>query len=275
MSLHPATVSSTERLIPVAILVFCAALSGGIWLATLERSEHERDEAIENEKRQNANLALAVEDHAIRTFQATDTLLRRAISRYGRDRRSQVLDDIINTSVGEQKLITYLGIADESGRSLTDSAALDASDREYFLHHRDHAGDTLFIGKPVVGRSSRKWSMHVTRRIDKPDGSFGGVAIAGIDPAYFADSIAWPTWAEVACRPDRLRRHRARAQSGRPDHPRRGPEPQSAAAETGGRTGATSSRQLHRAKQGGWYGAHLQLSHRQGSPLMRWSAPPG
>ena len=187
MSLHPATVSSTERLIPVAILVFCAALSGGIWLATLERSEHERDEAIENEKRQNANLALAVEDHAIRTFQATDTLLRRAISRYGRDRRSQVLDDIINTSVGEQKLITYLGIADESGRSLTDSAALDASDREYFLHHRDHAGDTLFIGKPVVGRSSRKWSMHVTRRIDKPDGSFGGVAIAGIDPAYFAD----------------------------------------------------------------------------------------
>jgi diguanylate cyclase (GGDEF)-like protein/PAS domain S-box-containing protein len=57
--------------------------------------------------------------------------------------------------------------------------------RESFLAHRDKEGRGLFIGKPVVGRLTGEWVIPMSRRVNKRDGSFGGVVIAGVDPAYF------------------------------------------------------------------------------------------
>ena len=37
----------------------------------------------------------------------------------------------------------------------------------------------------MKGDLSSNWFIPVSRRINKPDGSFLGVAMVGIDPAYF------------------------------------------------------------------------------------------
>jgi two-component system, cell cycle sensor histidine kinase and response regulator CckA len=58
--------------------------------------------------------------------------------------------------------------------------AISAADRDYFLQLRDNPQAGLVISKPVVGRISGKWVVIVARRINKPDGSFGGVVYGPI-----------------------------------------------------------------------------------------------
>ena len=63
-------------------------------------------------------------------------------------------------------------------------APLYLGDREHFQAQVDAKADELFIGKPVVGRASGKLSIQLSRRLRKPDGSFGGVIVASIDPGF-------------------------------------------------------------------------------------------
>ena len=55
------------------------------------------------------------------------------------------------------------------------------ADRDYFVRLKDNPKAGLFINKPVLGRVEKKWVWLFTRRINKSDGSFGGVVVAGIN----------------------------------------------------------------------------------------------
>ncbi|MBR7552001.1 hypothetical protein KC220_26000, partial [Mycobacterium tuberculosis] len=59
------------------------------------------------------------------------------------------------------------------------------ADRAYFAYHRDNAERGLRISVPVLSRASGRWVLPLSRRVDRPDGSFGGVVAAVIELAYF------------------------------------------------------------------------------------------
>ena len=59
-------------------------------------------------------------------------------------------------------------------------------DREHFLVHRNSDADKLFIGKPVKGKISGKWSIQFTRPIFDDHARFAGVIVVSVSPATFA-----------------------------------------------------------------------------------------
>ncbi|PKU22524.1 EAL domain-containing protein [Telmatospirillum siberiense] len=73
------------------------------------------------------------------------------------------------------------GIGEAAGNTTSSSVA----DRDYFIRARDDPDSGLFVSKPVIGRISGKWSIALGRRINRPDGSFGGAVLALITLEQF------------------------------------------------------------------------------------------
>jgi PAS domain S-box-containing protein len=61
------------------------------------------------------------------------------------------------------------------GTGVTPGFRTSVSDRAYFARLRDEPQAGLVISEPVVGRISKKWSIILARRVNRPDGSFGGL----------------------------------------------------------------------------------------------------
>ena len=59
------------------------------------------------------------------------------------------------------------------------------ADRSYFTVHRDDPALDLHIGTPLKSRSLDIWFVSLSRRIERADGSFAGIAVAAMEPLYF------------------------------------------------------------------------------------------
>ncbi|MFP3434815.1 hypothetical protein SB781_34200, partial [Paraburkholderia sp. SIMBA_061] len=91
--------------------------------------------------------------------------------------------------------VTGTGITDDRGRVIdgccSRSHTWDFSDRDYFISHRKSADAGLYVSSVYAARSRRgAQSIAMSRRINRPDGSFGGVAIVAIDVEYFRQLLA-------------------------------------------------------------------------------------
>jgi diguanylate cyclase (GGDEF)-like protein/PAS domain S-box-containing protein len=67
------------------------------------------------------------------------------------------------------------------------STPVYVGDRDPFKFQRDATTDQLYIGTPMVGHLSGKLSIEFSRRLSKPDGSFGGIVGSAIDIAQLED----------------------------------------------------------------------------------------
>ena len=94
---------------------------------------------------------------------------------------------------------TYLGsilVLDPAGNVVIDAAGsvprkANFSDRKYFTVHRDNPNAGLYVSDPFLSRlRGGSPSIAISRRISRPDGSFGGVAMVAIDLEYFHQLFA-------------------------------------------------------------------------------------
>lgn len=71
------------------------------------------------------------------------------------------------------------------GQGLSPGVAVDLSDREHFIRQRDNPQAGFVIARPVQARIDHEWSIPVSRRLNRADGTFAGIVHANIPAANF------------------------------------------------------------------------------------------
>jgi len=77
----------------------------------------------------------------------------------------------------------------EFGAGHTPTSRISIADRDYFLHLRDNAGTGLAVSKATLGRITKSWVVMFARRVNRPDGSFGGLVYAAVTLEYISQKI--------------------------------------------------------------------------------------
>ena len=169
---------------------FAAFMIAVLWGAVLYKVAAERRLSVEQVYRDNGNLARAFEEHTIRTLKSVDQSVLFLKFQYEKFGDKVNIADYVREGMIINTIFNQLGVIDEHGiyilSNLLDFKKVDLSDRPHFLVHKDRDTNEIFVSKPVLGRASGKWSIQLTRRINKKDGSFGGVVTVSLDPLYFS-----------------------------------------------------------------------------------------
>ena len=183
-------VTSIFRLPTVSMGIFAAALIAMIWISVVLHIQSDRARQIEDTYRDSANLARAFEEHTVRTIRNVEQAVLFVKFQYEQFGSNIDLAGYLRKGIINGSIFNHISVIDEHGMTilsnLPNDKPLDLSDREHFKVHVARDSGELFVSKPVKGRLSGKWSLQMTRRINKPDGSFGGVVVVGVDPFYFS-----------------------------------------------------------------------------------------
>lgn len=179
------TICSTRAI----IILFGISLLSFLWTGLYYQVQNERQLATASAFKDTANFSRAFEEHTLRTIKSIDQTVLFLKYQYEQEGRSIDIPQYIKEGRLTSQSFLLLSVIDEQGDLAVSNQIpfLPSSlkDREHFKVHQAADSGQLFISKPVLGRSSGKWSIQMTRRINKPDGSFGGVAVISIDPWYF------------------------------------------------------------------------------------------
>lgn len=173
-----------------AIIACSLLLIAIVWSAVIAQIQLDRQGTIAQEIKENNNLVMAFEEHTVRTIKGVDAVALFLKHEYARLGPKIDIAQYIENGVIDNKLFTSASILNEHGDIVANSRpyrAVNLADREYFEVHARRNDNTLFIARPVVGRISNQWVFQMTRRINKPDGSFGGIVLVAINPTYFTE----------------------------------------------------------------------------------------
>lgn len=171
----------------VVLVVLLMLVTAAIWAVTLWEIRTGRDRALEAEVLKNGSLAHAQEERVLRSLQVLDQALLVLRQDFLQRPEKSDLSERIQTMQLDRESVGVVSIIDASGNVKATTAtgmAINFADREYFKHHAKTAQDTLLVGKPIQGKLTGKWLVSLTRRINKPDGTFGGVVFMAVAPTY-------------------------------------------------------------------------------------------
>ncbi len=181
--------SLASRNVRIIIILFGVFLLSFLWLGLFYKIENERQIALADAFKDTANFARAFEEHTLRTIKSVDQAALFLKHEYEKAGSRIDIPQYIREGRFTSQPVVLLSVIDEYGNLAVSSQVpfvpSNLADREHFLVHKGRDSGDLFISKPVLGRSSGKWSIQMTRRVNKSDGSFGGVVVASVDPYYF------------------------------------------------------------------------------------------
>lgn len=167
-------------------MMLVAIVGIAAWLSYRQHSDSEHKLQLQHA----GDMALVLEVHARDTLSSVDDAVRRIKRSYEREGLRTDLREVMADYRDIAGYIAVASVADERGRLVLSTLPIPPgaaiADLEHFRAHVASDTGEVFVNKPALGRVSGKWSFHVTRRINRPDGSFGGVAIIAVDFSYWS-----------------------------------------------------------------------------------------
>jgi len=173
------------------IIIFGYILIVATWVGLYLVYHYEQEREINTVIEDTGNLSRTIEEHTLRTLEGLDQTVLLIKNEYERKGAAINIKDYEKDGRVSTKHVVLLSVIDEHGdlavSNQTPFVASNLRDREHFAIHVTEDSGKLFVSKPVFGRSSGKWAIQLTRRVNKPDGSFGGVVVLSLDPTYLTD----------------------------------------------------------------------------------------
>ena len=177
--------NTTKVFILLGIILLCL-----IWTGLFLTVQRERQSEIDDAFKDTAAYARTFAEHSVRTIKGLDQIALFLKYQIEKEGMKPDIPKLVSESRFTGQPFVLLSVVNEAGDLVSSSqvpfVASNIKDREHFLVHSDF-DIGLFISKPVLGRSSGKWSIQLSRRINKADGSFGGAVVVSVDPNYFAE----------------------------------------------------------------------------------------
>lgn len=190
---HDFSSARSSRRALMLVPTLAMLILGILWVTILLRLQVEKDAVMRDTRVAARTLADALATHTLKTIHDVDEIA--LLVKFGYESAPRAFNLATYQAYGLISADTALQvtIAGADGwvvaSTLPYSGAIDLGDREHFRIHRLNADTGLFISQPVLGRISKQWSVQGTRRINRPDGSFGGVVIVSENPSYLTDGF--------------------------------------------------------------------------------------
>lgn len=181
---------STQRL----ALLFVGLVTAALLVLTAWQSWTSHEQALREAQMDATNLARALSQHADDAFEEADATLGGVIERVETDGfgPGQIgrLHNVLQTQKKFVGQLAGLFVYDETGRWVVTSNDVDPpnvnnADREYFRYHMNNPDRGAHLGPAILSRTNHQWVIPLSRRINHPDGSFAGVALATLRLSYF------------------------------------------------------------------------------------------
>jgi diguanylate cyclase (GGDEF)-like protein len=191
---HQARFSLKPLSITFLATIFVVLVCVSLMMVEAWRSWNARGIELRETEIATSNLALALSQHADDTIKEADTVLVGMIERLELEGSGSAslerLHKLLGQYIAELPQLNDLSIYDETGLWLVNARNgpvpnLNHSSRQYFHYHRDHPDRGPYIGAPLRSQSTGAWIVTVSRRLNHPDGSFAGLALATINIDYF------------------------------------------------------------------------------------------
>lgn len=178
------------QLTSILLVFICLSLAlltaWQIWFSH-ERALHELNVA-------NLNLAQALDNYSEGVIRQSELVLVDLAERLEQEGKGRAHLERLQKVVREQsrvlKLASTIIIYDAKGDRLLVSrgdinARPNASDRAFFIHHRDNPSTEIFIGPTIKSRLAHEWVFTVSRRLNDADGKFSGVVAITLSVEHF------------------------------------------------------------------------------------------
>ncbi|WP_456628771.1 hypothetical protein [Bradyrhizobium sp. URHC0002] len=180
-----------RRTSPAAVvIVFALAMTACVLGVVVWKSLEAKATTLARGQTDIENLAHSLAEHAAHAIRSADIAMAGMVDllKY-RDPLPERFNPYLAGTVSSLPQIREIGVFDVDGRwrysSLPETPKHNNSDRSYFIYHRDTPGSALRINEPIQSRLTGRSTIILSKRIDRQDGSFGGVLTAAIDSDYF------------------------------------------------------------------------------------------